>query len=70
MGHMDDYYEPPWVNDREWTEVGLYECENEGCNFSGDIEFSCVGQASYDAYYECPDCGTDGYKEKYNDGDY
>lgn len=36
------------------------------CGFSGEVMFSCVGQTSYTAYYECPWCGSDGYKEKEN----
>lgn len=87
MTNWDSYLEPPWVNDREWTETGLLECENEVdshpegvacndscapedgnhlCGFSGDVEYECVGQMTYSAYYECPQCGYQDYLEKDN----
>lgn len=34
------------------------------CGFSGEVEFSCVGQATYSAYYKCPQCGYEDYLEK------
>jgi hypothetical protein len=36
---------------------------NHLCGFSGDVNASCVGQATYTAYFACPQCKTEGQKE-------
>lgn len=33
------------------------------CGFSGDVDASCVGQASYTAYFTCPWCKMESQKE-------
>jgi hypothetical protein len=36
---------------------------NHMCGFSGDVNASCVGQATYTAYFTCPRCKTESQKE-------
>lgn len=43
---------------------------NHVCGFSGEISVSCVGQRTYSAYYSCPQCGDDGYKEMESGSDW
>lgn len=57
MSHWDD-----WADDKVWSDTITYECEEDDCDFKGDLDVECEGNGErWTAYYVCPHCGTDGY---------